>query len=131
MNAGTTKKRIREISTRFEARLAGCLYLLIIPGSLFSPFAVAPSGMMLGDAALPTAAKILDAKPLYIIGGVAQLMVYTCDIGVAVIFYELLNPVHRSLALAATFFRLVFVAVAAANMVNHFAPAILLVGQII
>ena len=92
MNAGTTKKRIREISPRFEARLAGCLYLLIILGGLFSPFAVAPSGMMVGDAALPTAAKTLDAKPLYIIGGVAQLMVYTCDIGVAVIFYELLNP---------------------------------------
>lgn len=128
MNTDTTKERIDEVSPRFEARFAGWLYLLIILGGLFAPFAVAPSGMMLGEAALPTTAKILAEKPLYIIGGVAQLLVYTCDVGVALIFYELLKPVHRNLALAATFFRLVFVAVASANMLNHFAPVILLSG---
>jgi hypothetical protein len=128
MNTATTKERIHEISPRFEARFAGCLYLLIILGGLFAPFAISPSGMMLGEAALPTTAKILAEKPLYVIGGVAQLLVYTCDIGVALIFYELLKPVHRRLALAATFFRLVFVAVASANMLNHFAPVILLSG---
>ena len=128
MNTAATKERIHEISPRFEARFAGCLYLLIILGGLFAPFAIAPSGMMIGEAALPTTAKILAEKPLYVIGGVAQLLVYTCDIGVALIFYELLKPVHRNLALAATFFRLVFVAVASANMLNHFAPVILLSG---
>jgi hypothetical protein len=48
--------------------------------------------MMPGDAALPT------TKALYVLGGAAQLIVYTCDIGVALIFYELLRPVSRSLA---------------------------------
>lgn len=86
MTTATMKVWIQESSPRFEARLAGFLYLLIILGGLFAPFAVAPSGMMLGDAALPTAAKILAAKHLYIIGGIAQLLVYTCDIGVALIF---------------------------------------------
>jgi hypothetical protein len=128
MSTGSRKGWIQEASPRFEARLAGCLYLLIILGGLFAPFAVAPSGMMLGDSALPTAAKILAAKQLYIIGGIAQLLVYTCDIGVALIFYELLKPVHRKLALAAAFFRLVFVAIASANMMNHFAPLVLLDG---
>jgi Domain of unknown function (DUF4386) len=126
MSTDTMKGWIQEASPRFEARLAGCLYLLIILGGLFAPFAVAPSGMMLGNGALPTAARILAAKQLYIIGGIAQLFVYTCDVGVALIFYELLKPVHRKIALVAAFFRLVFVAVASANMMNHFAPLVLL-----
>jgi subtilisin family serine protease len=69
MNTDTTKERIHEVYPRFEPRFAGWLYLFIILGGLFVPFAVAPSGMMLGEAALPTTAKILAEKPLYIIGG--------------------------------------------------------------
>ena len=116
------------MSPRFKARIAGLLYLLIIAGGLFAPFAIAPTGMMLGEAALPTTAKILVSKPLYVLGGAAQLIVYACDVGVALIFYELLKPVSRSVALLAAFFRLVFVAIASANMFNHFAPLILLSG---
>lgn len=129
MNAEITTQHIAaEPSPVFLARIGGVLYLLIIAGGLFAPFAVAPSGMMLGDASLPTVAKILASKPLYALGGVAQLMVYACDVGVALIFYELLKPVSRSTALLATFFRLVFVALAGANMINHFAPLVLLSG---
>ncbi|HEY3990520.1 MAG TPA: DUF4386 domain-containing protein [Acidobacteriaceae bacterium] len=116
------------MSPRTQARIAGFLYLLIILGGLFAPFAIAPSGMMLGEAALPTAGKILASKPLYVLGGVAQLVVYASDTGVALIFYELFKPVSRTLALLATFFRLVFVAVASANMFNHFVPLIFLSG---
>jgi hypothetical protein len=126
MNTAIMPERIEESSPRVQARIAGFLYLLIIIGGLFAPFALAPSGMMLGEAALPTTAKILASKPLYVLGGVAQLIVYTCDIGVALIFYELLKPVSKSVALLATFFRLVFVAIASANMFNHFAPLIFL-----
>jgi len=128
MNTPGVLERIAESSPRLQARIAGYLYLLIISGGLFAPFALAPSGMMLGDAALPTTARILASKPLYVLGGAAQLIVYTCDIGVALIFYELLKPVSRNVALLATFFRLVFVAIASANMFNHFAPLIFLSG---
>jgi hypothetical protein len=115
-------------SPRSLARIGGFLYLVIILGGLFAPFAVAPTGMMLGESALPTVATILSSKPRYVLGGVAQLFVYSCDVGVALILYELLRPVCRSVALAAALFRLVFVAVAAANMINHFAPLIFLSG---
>jgi hypothetical protein len=102
--------------------------LLIIVGGLFAPFAVAPSGMMLGDASLPAPAKIMASRSLYALGGASQLMVYACDVGVALLFYELLKPVDRSVALLAAFFRLIFVAVASANIINHFAPLVLLSG---
>jgi Domain of unknown function (DUF4386) len=82
---------------------------------------------MLGNGALPTVNKILSLQSLYVLGGVIQLFVYACDIGVALVFYELLKPVSKRVALLATFFRLVFVAVACANMVDHFAPLVFLV----
>ena len=82
---------------------------------------------MPGDVAA-TAAKILASKALYSLGGAAELIVYACDIGVALIFYELLKPVSRSLALLAVFFRLAFVAIAGANVLNHFAPLLLMSG---
>jgi len=113
---------------RLEARVGGVLYLIIIIGGLFAPFAVAPTGMMLGDAALPTIAKILHSENLYVLGGAVQLFVYACDVGVALVFYDLLKPVSSSIALLATFFRLVFVAIASVNMLNHFAPLIFLNG---
>jgi hypothetical protein len=47
---------------------------------------------------------------------------------VAFIFYELLKPVSKSLALLALFFRLTFVAIASANVLNHFAPLLLMSG---
>lgn len=117
---GIMLERIAESLPRLQARIAGYLYLLIIVGSLFASFALAPSGMMIGDAALPTTARILASRPLYVLGGAAQFIVDTCDIGVALIFYELFKTVRRNVALLATFFRLVFVAIASANMFNHF-----------
>jgi hypothetical protein len=123
-----TIKRIAEASPLFQARIGGFLYLLIIAGGLFAPFAIAPSGMMLGDASLPSPTQIMASRSLYTLGGASQLMVYACDVGVALIFYELLKPVSRSISLLAAFFRLVFVAAASANIVNHFAPLVLLSG---
>ena len=128
MNTSVMTQGTTEASPRFKARIAGASYLVIIVGSLFAPFAVAPSGMMRGQAALPTAAQILAAKPMYILGGATQLVVGACDIGVALIFYQLLKPVSSGLALLAAFFRLVFVAIANANVLNHFAPLLLLSG---
>jgi hypothetical protein len=116
------------MNPRLQARIAGLLYLIVIVVAIFLPFAVAPSGMMRGDAALPAIAKIMAAKPLYVLSGAAQLFVGACDIGVAVILYELLKPVSRSLAFAAAAFRIVFVAIANANVINHFAPLFLLSG---
>jgi hypothetical protein len=109
-----------------EARIAGVLYLLVIFGALFIPFAIAPSGMMRGAAAIPTPTAILAAKPAYVLAGVAQLFLGACDIGVALIFYDLLWPVSRALARLAAVFRLIFVAMAQVNLINHFAPLLLL-----
>lgn len=129
MNTAIMTDGIAQLSPRFQARTAGFLYVLIMFGAVFAPFAFAPSAMMHGDAGLPFLAKILVSKPLYVLGGSIQLLVYACDIGVALIFYELLKPVSRSVALLATVLRLVFAGIASANMFNHFAPLIVLSGS--
>jgi hypothetical protein len=43
-----------------------------------------------------------------------------CDTGVALLFYDLLKPVSKNLALLAALFRLIFVAVMTVNSLNYF-----------
>jgi hypothetical protein len=69
-----------------------------------------------------TARNILASEPLYRLGGAADLVMLACDTAVALIFYDLLKPVSRSLSLLAAFFRLIHVAIMAVSSLNHFAP---------
>jgi hypothetical protein len=126
MSCEATECRITHISPRLQARIAGVLYLLIVIGAFAGPFAVPPSGLMANTASLPTPTSILASKSVYALGGFIQLLVYACDIVVALIFYELLKPISRSLAQLATFFRVAFAAIASANLFNHFAPLVFL-----
>src|SRR5260370_18149483 len=91
-------ERIAEASPRFKSRMAGFLYLLIIVGALFAPFAVAPSVMMRGDAVLPTTAQILASKPLYVFFGFSLLVVVACDFGAPLLFQPLAEPLRPGLA---------------------------------
>jgi Domain of unknown function (DUF4386) len=80
-------------SPRLRARIAGVLYLAI--------FIAAPSG-----AANATPAKMV--------------ITLACDIGVALLFYNLLKPVNKHLALLSTAFRLILVVMMAANSLIYF-----------
>ena len=116
---------------RLQARIVGLLYLLIILAALFIPFGVAPSGisgMTLDEAGPLSIARIQASMPLFVASGVAQLMVLVCDVIVAVLFYEMLRSVSRPLSLLAAALRLIFTAIAGANVFNHYACAILLSG---
>jgi hypothetical protein len=116
---------IREASPRLKARIAGVLYLIIIVAAGFAELFVRGRLIVSGDAAA-TAANILAHEALYRSGAAAVLIYLPCDTAVALIFYELLKPAGRSVSLLAASFRLVMVAVLGGNLVNHFAPLILL-----
>ena len=126
MRTALTTEWIPEASPRFKARTAGALYLIAILAASFADFFVRGRVVIGGDAAA-TAANIL-AQPLYRLGAAAVLVYLSCDTGVALIFYELFKPVSRSLSLLATFFRLIEVAILGGNLLNHFAPLVLLKG---
>jgi Domain of unknown function (DUF4386) len=85
-------KRIASASPRLRARIAGALYMII--------FIAAPSG-----AENATLAKMT--------------ITLACDIGVALLFYNLLKPVNRNLSLLAALFRLIFVAAMTVNFLNY------------
>ena len=127
MSAVSMTEWTEEASPRFKARMAGLLYLIVGVAGGFAEIFVRGRLVVSGDAAA-TATNILAHESLYRFGGVADLIGLAGDTALALIFYALFRPVSRSLSLLAAFFRLVFVAVMAANTVNHFAALILLGG---
>jgi hypothetical protein len=64
------------------------------------------------------------------LGAAAVPIYFACDTAVALIFYDLLKLVSRSLSLLAAFFRLIMVAILGVNLTNHFVPRLLLKGAL-
>jgi hypothetical protein len=120
-------EQIAGASLRLKARIAGALWLIIIIAASFAEFYVRGRIVVDGDAAA-TATNILAHESLYRLGAAAVLIYLLCDTSVALILYELLKPVSRSLSLLASFFRLAMVAILGANLLNLFAPLVLLKG---
>src|SRR5262245_24709665 len=127
MSTAVMVEQIRGASPRLKARIAGALWLIIIVAASFAEFFVRGRTVVDGDAAA-TATNILAHEPLYRLGAAAVLIYLLCDTAVALILYELLKPVNRSLSLLASFFRLAMVAILGANLLNLFAPLVLLKG---
>ncbi len=115
------------ISPKAQARTAGFLYLIIVAAGLFSEGFVR-SSVIVSDDAAGTAHKILSSEFLYRLGGAAEFVTISCDIAVAILLYNLLRPVNRTLALIAAFFRLICCAVYAPLSLMHFMPLVFLHG---
>ncbi len=111
-----------------NARLVGVLYVVMITAGVLAQNVVRPALVVRSDAAA-SAARIMESESLYRLGGAADLLLFAANVAVAALFYRLLAPAGRDLALLAAFFRLTFAAVAGANAVNHFAPLRLLGGD--
>src|SRR5262245_23665524 len=127
MSTDVMMEKIAGASPRLRARTAGALWLIIIVAASFSEFFVRGRIVVDGDAAA-TATNILAHEPLYRLGAAAALIYLLCDTAVALILYELFKPVSMSLSLLASFFRLAMVAILSANLLNLFAPLVLLKG---
>lgn len=121
--------RSMEMSPPVMARVAGLLYLLIIVCGIFSEAAVRSVLVVAGDAAA-TAQNISASAGLFRLGFLADIIMLLCDVAIAVLFYLLLRPVSRTLAMAAAAFRLLQAGVLAVNMLNYYAAMLLLSGSI-
>ena len=114
-------------SQRRNARIAGILYLIIIAAGIFAEFFVRSSLIVPGDAAA-TATNIMASEGLFRIGIVSDLVMILSDVAIGLIFYILLKPVNKSLALLAAFFRLAQAATLGINLLNLFFVLQLLSG---
>lgn len=120
-------KWIADASPRQLARIAGGLYLINIVGGAFATGYVPAVIVVPGDAAT-TAQNILAHELLYRLGLLAHMIILAFNIPLALIFYDLFKVVNRRFALLVVFFTLVGTAVECANLLNQFAPLILLGG---
>lgn len=114
-----------DTSLKTYAKVAGALYLLIIVLGISSELFIRASLVVTGDAGA-TAANILASPALFRAGFAADAIMLLCDVAIAVLFYQLLKPVSKTLALMAAAFRLTQAAVLGFNLLNYYAPMLLL-----
>ncbi len=104
-------------SPQSYARTGGVLYLIIIVAGLFGEFFVRGKLFVPGDATA-TANQIVASPLLWRVGICVDLVMQVCDIPLMLIFYVLLRPVNRNLALLNLLFNLIQTAVLVANKLN-------------
>lgn len=125
---GDRMDRIAEASPRLKARIAGGLYLIVIVAGGFHYGFVRSAMVVAGDPAA-TSANILKNEFLYRLGFVAPIILLLCNVPIALIFYDLFKVVKRSVAALVALFTLVATAIETVNLLNFFAPLILLGGE--
>ena len=111
-----------EASPRVLSRIGGVLYLIIIVAGFCGEMFVRNALIVSGDA---TANHILASQSLWRMGIAGDLVMHICDVPLMLIFYLLLRPVNKNLALLAMLFNLVQTAVLAANKSNLLTPLFL------
>jgi hypothetical protein len=92
-------------SPRMTARMAGVLSLITILGGILAQGFVSNRLISFSDAAA-TANNILANRSLFEISFTVYLIEMTCQIASVAVFYVLLSPVSRSIALVAAFVEL-------------------------
>ena len=105
------------------ARAAGIAMLLSVLFGAMGEAYVPGQIIVHGDAAA-TAANIINRPTLFRIGFATYLVEGICDITLAVLFYVLLRPVNRNLALLSAFFGIASMVVFAIAMSAYFASSI-------
>lgn len=97
--------RHEELDPKTYARIGGILYLVIIAAGLFGEVGVRQRLVVSGNPAV-TAANVLASEGLWRLGVAGDLLMHVCDIPLMLIFYVLLKPVSKYLALLAVLFTL-------------------------
>ena len=116
-----------DTSVKTYSRAVGVLLILSIVGGWFGEMYV-PSVIMTGDAA-GTADQLRQNEGLFRLGFAAYLTEAFSDVVLAWLFYVLLRPVHRELALLSAFFGLVSMSLFAVTQMFHFCAPVFLSGR--
>jgi len=114
-----------EASPQVYARIGGILYLMIIIAGALGEIFIRGKLIVSGDA-MSTANNIMASQSLWRIGIAGDLLMHVCDVPLILVFYVLLRPVNKNLALLAVLFNLIQTAVLVANKLNLLMPLFLL-----
>ena len=119
---------IKEVSPRVLARMAGLFFLLTILTGLFAQGFVSERLIDFSDAAA-TATNILAQRSLFQLGLTVYLIEMACQVAMMALFYLLLRPVSKSIALVSTFWGLTGCVIKTFARVFYIAPLFLLGGS--
>ena len=117
--------RTTPASPQVYARIGGVLYLIIIIAGALGEIFIRGKLIVSGDA-LSTASHIMASQSLWRIGIAGDLLMHVCDVPLMLIFYVLLRPVNKNLALLALLFNLIQTAVLVLNKLNLLMPTFIL-----
>ena len=107
------------LSPSTRARVAGLLYLSLLPFDVFGLLYV-PSVLIVPGNAASTARNILTSQSLFRLGIVSVLIGHIIEILVPLALYQVLKPVNRNLALLMVILSLVATPIVMLNELNNF-----------
>jgi hypothetical protein len=129
MNTDEKANLFSETSPKLTARLVGVLLLLTISAGIFAQIFISGKLVNLNDAAA-TATNILNNESLFRLGFVVFLFEMACQIFMTALFYRLLKPVNKNLALLAMVIGLAGCVIKTFSRVFFLAPLLVLGNEL-
>lgn len=114
-----------EKSPLFIARVAGILYLLLVPLGLFGILYV-PSVLIVEGNAAETVGNIADSESLFRLSIVTALLVQLVNMLLVLVLYRLLKPANKTFAFLMVVFFMVSVPISMLNELNQISVLALL-----